>query len=92
MRFFKRETHKPHVDNTLRLTRRCFVQGVAAAGLVAVTGQSFNRVHAETIPQSPSVLTGTHFDLAIEPHQVNFTGRRVKAIKINGMLPGPTLK
>ena len=92
MRFFKRETHKPQVDNTLRLTRRCFVQGVAAAGLVAVTERGFNRVHAETIPQSPSVLTGTHFDLAIEPHQVNFTGRRVKAIKINGVLPGPTLK
>jgi FtsP/CotA-like multicopper oxidase with cupredoxin domain len=47
---------------------------------------------AEPILQSPAVLTGDHFDLAIEPHRVNFTGRRVKAIKINGSLPGPTLK
>src|SRR4051812_46926783 len=47
---------------------------------------------AEPILQSPAVLTGDHFDLAIEPHRVNFTGRRMKAIKINGSLPGPTLK
>jgi FtsP/CotA-like multicopper oxidase with cupredoxin domain len=56
-----------------------------------VEGQ-FNQVGAETIARSPSVLTGNHFDLAIEAHQVNFTGGRVKAIAINGSLPGPTLK
>ena len=92
MRFFKGEAHKLHPKNRLRLTRRCFVQGLAAAGLVAVTERGFNRAHAETIPQSPSVLTGTDFDLAIEPHVVDFTGHRAKAIKINGSLPGPTLK
>ncbi len=47
---------------------------------------------AEVIDHSPSVLTGNQFDLAIEAHHVNFTGRRVKALKINGTLPGPTLK
>jgi FtsP/CotA-like multicopper oxidase with cupredoxin domain len=48
--------------------------------------------NAETIVNPPPVLTGNHFDLAIEPHHVDFTGRRVKAIAINGSIPGPTLK
>ena len=75
-----------------RLTRRRFVQGIAAAGVAAFIEGKFSRADAETISHSPSVLTGNHFDLAIEPHYVDFTGRRVKAIKINGSLPGPTLK
>ena len=74
------------------VSRRGFVHGVAAAGLAALVEGKFNRADAETIAQSPPILTGTHFDLAIEIHQADFTGRRRKAIKINGSLPGPTLK
>jgi CopA family copper-resistance protein len=74
------------------VSRRHFVQGVAAAGLATLVEGKFNQAGAETIAHSPAILTGTHFDLAIEPHHVDFTGRRVKAIKINGSLPGPTLK
>jgi CopA family copper-resistance protein len=74
------------------VSRRGFFQGVAAAGVAALVEGKFNRADAETIAHSPSVLTGTHFDLAIEPHEVDFTGKRRKAIKINGSLPGPTLK
>jgi CopA family copper-resistance protein len=58
----------------------------------AFVGGKLERSGAETIPHPPSVLTGNHFNLAIEPDYVDFTGRRVKAIKINGSLPGPTLK
>ena len=76
----------------LTVTRRRFVQGVAAAGVAAFAGGGFNQAEAETIAQSPAIMTGTHFDLAIEPHEVDFTGKRRKAIKINGSLPGPTLK
>jgi CopA family copper-resistance protein len=76
----------------LILTRRRFVQGVAAAGVAAVVGGNFIRADAEAIGQTPPILTGNHFDLAIEPHEVDFTGKRRKAIKINGLLPGPTLK
>ena len=79
-------------DVSLTLTRRRFVQGVAAVGLVSLAEQGFNQANAETTPQPPPVLTGNHFDLAIQTHEVAFTGRRVKAIKINGSLPGPTLK
>jgi hypothetical protein len=78
--------------HSLTVTRRRFVQGVAAASVAAFAGGEFNRAEAETIAQSPPILTGTHFDLAIEAHHVDFTGRRRKAIKINGSLPGPTLK
>jgi CopA family copper-resistance protein len=74
------------------VSRRRFVQGVAVAGLAALVEGKFNLAGAETIAHSPAILTGTHFDLAIEHHPVDFTGRRVKAIKINGSLPGPTLK
>ena len=79
-------------DHSLTLTRRRFVQGVAAVGVAAAVEGKFNQADAEVIDHSPSVLTGNHFDLTIEPHYANFTGRRTKAIKINGSLPGPTLK
>src|SRR6201998_3057014 len=74
------------------VSRRGFVQRIAAAGVAAFVKGKFNHADAETIAHSPAILTGNHFDLAIEPHHVDFTGRRGKAIKINGSLPGPTLK
>lgn len=79
-------------DDNLMLTRRRFVQGVAVAGLAALVEGKFNQAGGETIARSPAILTGTHFDLAIEHYEVDFTGRRRKAIKINGSLPGPTLR
>src|SRR6266404_8569432 len=84
--------HMQETDDNSTPTRRHFVQGVAAAGLAALVEGKFNQAGAETIARSPSVLTGNHLDLAIEAHQVNFTGRRVKATLVNGSLPGPTLK
>lgn len=93
MRFVKGETHTTEAgDENWILTRRRFVQGVAVAGLAALVEGKFNQAGAETIACSPAILTGTHFDLAIEHHEVDFTGRRRKAIKINGSLPGPTLR
>ena len=82
----------PERDHSLTLTRRRFVQGVAAVGLAALVDGKLNLASAQTSAHAPSVLTGNHFDLTIEPHHVDFTGRRAKAIKINGTLPGPTLK
>ena len=46
-------------------------------GIAAVVEGKFNQADAEVIDHSPSVLTGNHFDLTIEPHHVNFTGRRI---------------
>jgi CopA family copper-resistance protein len=84
--------HTPKTNDNSTLTRRRFVQGVAAVGIAALAEGKFNQASAATIAHSPTVLTGNHFDLAIEPYHVDFTGRRVKAIAINGSLPGPTLK
>ena len=90
--FVKNEMHTPKADDNSTVTRRHFVQGVVATGLAALIEGQFNQVGAETIARPPSVLTGNHFDLAIEAHHVGFTGRRVKAMTVNGSSPGPTLK
>jgi CopA family copper-resistance protein len=59
--------------------------------MAALVQGQLNQAGAQTIADSP-VLTGNHFDLAIGAHQVDLTGRRVKAIAVNGSSPGPTLK
>jgi FtsP/CotA-like multicopper oxidase with cupredoxin domain len=84
--------YTPKASGTSRLTRRRLVQGLATAGLAALVDGTFNQAGAETIAHSPSVLTGNHFDLTIEANHVNFTGRRVQGIAVNGSHPGPTLK
>ena len=67
------------------LQRRDFLRGIAAGFLTS-------RVYGAVSADGPEVLTGDHFDLTIEAHQVNFTGQRVKATLVNGSLPAPTLK
>ena len=84
--------HRRERDDSFTLARRRFVQGVAVVGLATLVDAKFNQVRAETLAHSPDILTGTHFNLAIEAHEADFTGRSSKAIKINGSLPGPTLK
>ena len=82
----------PEKDPSLTLTRRRFVQGAAAVGIAALVEGKVTLANAETSAHEAPVLTGNHFDLAIEAHHLNFTGRRVRALKINGAFPGPTLK
>jgi len=84
--------HPAKADDNSTPTRRHFVQGVVATGLDGLVGGHFNQAGAETIAQPPSVLTGNHFDLAIEARYVDLKGLRVKATLVNGSLPGPTLK
>jgi CopA family copper-resistance protein len=66
------------------LHRRDFLRGVAAGFLT-------NRVYGAAT-DGLEVLTGDHFDLAIDWLPVNFTGRRVRATAVNGSVPGPILK
>ena len=82
----------PDTDANSRLTRRRFVQGIAAVSVAAMVDGKSTLAHSETMTNSLSVLEGNHFDFTIKPHQVNFTGKEVKAIAINGSIPGPTLK
>jgi CopA family copper-resistance protein len=74
------------------LSRRRFVQGIAAGAATAALGWHGLPAWAEAAPYHPPVLTGTHFDLTIDTLPVNFTGRRATAMAVNGSVPGPILR
>ncbi|WER44970.1 copper resistance system multicopper oxidase [Cupriavidus sp. WKF15] len=77
------------------LSRRRFVQGLAAggvlAGLPAWHGTAWAQPGATSFGTAP-VLRGTEFDLVVDESVVNFTGQPGVATTVNGMLPGPTLR
>lgn len=66
------------------ITRRRFVEGLAATGIGARTLSS----PASAMP----VLGGSTFDLTIGALPVNITGRPRVATAVNGSLPGPILR
>ncbi|MFB9886031.1 copper resistance system multicopper oxidase [Balneatrix alpica] len=77
------------------LSRRRFVQGVAAGGVLAALpalGQAgkLTTLTAQT-GQAP-VLTGSEIDLVVAESWVNFTGQLRLATTINGSIPAPTLR
>ncbi|MDQ2763052.1 MAG: copper resistance system multicopper oxidase [Pseudomonadota bacterium] len=71
------------------VTRRRFVQGAAAAGVLAGVGWPLR--HALAATNAP-LLAGTRFDLEIGATPVNITGRRATATVVNGTLPAPILR
>ncbi|MBU0522994.1 MULTISPECIES: copper resistance system multicopper oxidase [Pseudomonas] len=73
-------------------TRRTFVKGLAAGGLLGGLGLWRTPVWAITSPGEPQVLTGTDFDLSIGETPVNITGNPRTAMAINGGIPGPLLR
>ncbi len=75
-----------------KTTRRTFVKGLAATGLLGGLGMWRTPVWALTSPGQPNVLTGSDFDLYIGELPVNITGTRRTAMAINGSIPGPTLR
>jgi len=74
------------------ISRRRFVQGLMAGGVIA--GFDLWRWPALAMRSvgEPAVLAGNHFDLVIDETLVNFTGRSAVATAINGSIPGPLLK
>ena len=74
------------------LSRRRFVQGLAAGGVFASAGFWPRSLWALKSPDEPQILAGTDFDLAIGETPVNFTGRTRPAITVNGSLPAPALR
>lgn len=74
------------------MSRRRFVQGLAAGAVVATTGWPGLTAQGESAPHLPQTLSGTSFALTIRSMFVNFTGRRARAIAVNGSVPGPTLR
>ena len=74
------------------LSRRRFVQGLAAGGAVAGLGLWPRASWALLSPGEPTVLSGTQFDLAIGETPMNITGRIRPAVTVNGSLPAPLLR
>ena len=75
-----------------KTTRRSFVKGLAATGLLGGLGLWRAPVWAVTSPGQPNVLSGTDFDLYIGELPVNITGAARTAMAINGSVPGPILR
>ncbi len=78
-----------------RLSRRRFVQGLAAGA--AATAFPWLAPTAQAAAPRPGPhglpeLSGTEFDLAIEPTPVNITGTPRIATLVNGLIPGPLLR
>jgi CopA family copper-resistance protein len=74
------------------ISRRRFVQGLAAGGTVAALNWGGWPASGEATPHTPQTLSGKHFDLSIDSLPVNFTGRRSVATAVNGSVPGPILR
>ncbi|HLK80756.1 MAG TPA: copper resistance system multicopper oxidase [Xanthobacteraceae bacterium] len=74
------------------ITRRRFVQGVAASAIVSALGLWRWPIPACASAARPTILSGNYFRLVIERVQVNYTGRVADATAVNGLVPGPTLR
>jgi CopA family copper-resistance protein len=74
------------------VSRRRFVQGLAAGGAIAGLGLWPKPSWALKSPGHVEVLAGTDFRLSIGETPVNFTGRTRPAITVNGSLPAPILR
>jgi CopA family copper-resistance protein len=88
-----------HEDNQgkgrcfLPISRRRFVQGLAAGGAVAALDWGGRLAFGETgQQQTPATLAGKDFELTIDSLPVNFTGRHSVATAVNGSVPGPILR
>jgi CopA family copper-resistance protein len=77
---------------SLALTRRRFVQGLAAGGALTALNWGAPPLVGEIGHYAPDTLTGNHFDLTIDYLPVNFTGKHRLATAVNGSVPGPTLR
>ncbi len=86
-----RSTTLPIDLNDIRLSRRRFVTGATAGGVLASLGAhaSFAKPVAMNAPQ---VLSGNLFNLDIAHQPVNFTGAERIATAVNGSVPAPILR
>jgi CopA family copper-resistance protein len=75
-----------------QMSRRRFVQGIAAGGAIATLGFWPKTSWALKSKGLPSVLSGTEFDLTIGQTPMDFTGRVRPAVTVNGSIPAPLLR
>ena len=74
---------------TLGVSRRRFLEGIAAGGVLAKLGLPGSPAHATG---TSTALGGDRFDLTLDTHTVNFTGNLQVATLVNGALPAPLLR
>ena len=93
-----RRTARKSTPKTLILpnqSRRRFIQGLAAGGVMASLSPWLKPAWAEpaatTLTGAAPAMRGTQFDLTIAETPVNFTGTPRMATTINGSIPAPTL-
>lgn len=85
----------PPIGKPVPVTRRRFVQGLAAGGVLASLPGLLRAGWsdpAQTVTGSAPVLRGTEIDLVVAESPVNFTGYPRLATTINGSIPAPTLR
>jgi CopA family copper-resistance protein len=79
-----------------KISRRRFVQGLIAGGVVGgleLSGTGWRHWPAAAAAANPpQVLSGKNIELVIEPTRVNYTGYSATATAINGSVPGPLLR
>ncbi|SFG53670.1 copper-resistance protein, CopA family [Neptunomonas qingdaonensis] len=75
-----------------RLSRRLFVKGLAAGGVLSAMPRLLSANTNDTRLGSAPVLSGQLITLVIAETPVNFTGVRRMATTINGSIPAPTLR
>lgn len=73
------------------LTRRHFVQGLAAGALLLGAAPRVLAAAGPSPLPAPAVLRGTAFDLIVEEQDIRLTGKTRRATTINGSFPAPTL-
>ena len=88
-----REDNKGKGRSILPVSRRRFVQRLAAGGAVAALDLGEWKAFGQTDQQqTPVTLTGKDFELTIDSLPVNFTGHHSVATAVNGSVPGPILR
>lgn len=75
-----------------KLTRRRFLEGLAASGVILGLMPWIKTVQAKVTRPRVEMLGGAEFNLTIAETPVNFTGTPRPATTINGSIPGPTLR
>jgi CopA family copper-resistance protein len=78
----------PAMPGPISHSRRQFVQGLAAGGVLAGLGM----LSLPAWAAAQTELSGQEFDLTISELPVNFTGQPSVATAVNGQIPGPVLR
>jgi len=71
-------------------TRRRFLQGIAAGGVLAAVGDAARGAATQLV--RPGALSGNEFDLVVGEAAASLTGRASIATVVNGSLPAPLLR